>query len=121
MELLDKLELSPEQVTDLTELVKLRQWSTLLLVFRRLDRLATEQLIGFSDQFNAYERRGFVKGVRLGLDTVQGIYSQTHSGKETSDGNPDQITERSTTSTATLFGGIRDAAESEPEPLGWSH
>ena len=120
---LEQLELSPEQITDLADLCKMRQYSALLHLFRRLDSLATEQLVGFSDNNDAFERRGMVRGIRLGLEAVNSIYSQTHQGKEddstTNSGNSDKI--REGTHTTRVDGGIRNAAESEPEPLGWSH
>src|SRR5690349_9320788 len=105
-----ELGLSLEQEADLKEMVKLRQWSSLLFLFRQLDKLATEQLVGFTDQFDAYERRGYVKGLRLGLETVNSIYSQTHSG-ENEDGNRNTQREGpTTTSTAVVTGGLARAA-----------
>src|SRR5262245_25271017 len=63
---------------NLQRLANLPEWTSLLKLFRGLERGATEHLIGFQSAEEAFERRGYIKGMRAGLEAVESIYASTH-------------------------------------------
>lgn len=97
---------------ELNRLSRTTEWTSLLALFRALEATATEALIGFSDANNAYERRGFILGMRRGLEAVEEIYATTHG---VNNGSLNRTPERRA--------GIADALAriggsiSEPDPI----
>src|SRR6266511_2621056 len=92
-------QLSQEQQSDLVELVKRREWASLLQLFRRLEQLVVTEFLAFQTAEEAFERRGKLEGFRLGLEILStlaergshGGTSTTSSYRDTWVGNPSQV------------------------------
>lgn len=44
--------------------------------------MGTEQLIAFSDSNDAYERRGYVRGIRVLHTLIENLYAETSNVRE---------------------------------------
>src|SRR5690606_28356386 len=126
------LGLSREELADLHSLAKSREWTSLLKLSRLLQETATSSLIGFSSPTDAYERRGFVRGVKHVTDIVAQIYENTHTTREENNaGNTnsqiagDEESGRSSVgrSYADGWGSAPDGGVGGDEsgPAGWSY
>src|SRR5215203_824686 len=126
---LQQLRLSQQEITDLAELSQMRQWTALLKLFRSLEVTATEQLIGFQDQFDAYERRGYIKGLRLGVEVVTQLYAETrnHGGEERrsdsgTGSEPARSAEPGRISESNFAGSITVPTNpADEQPAGWQY
>ncbi len=78
--------LAPEEIRDLQEMAKVhRGWTPLLKLLRQLHRAALDQLATFKDSNDAYEKRGYARGIGLALETFQTLYD---TREEITDGSP---------------------------------
>ncbi len=77
-------QLDQEQVQDLLELVKRREWTSLLHLFRLLEATARVELEGFSNLDEAFERRGKLLGIRLGLEIISNLSERSGTHGSTS-------------------------------------
>lgn len=113
--------LDQSDLSNLRVLARYSEWTSLLKLFRALDRTATESLIGFSTAEEAYERRGFIKGMRKGVEAVENIYAITHG--VTPDGNLSEPRAAGANSSADTGNAIIDAPSNpgDAAPRSWSY
>jgi hypothetical protein len=71
--------LSSDEIADLQELSKHREWVSLLKLVRKLDDNAIAELLRFSTSEEAFKKQGKVEGIRLLLDTLQSLYTSTRN------------------------------------------
>src|SRR5438874_1074660 len=76
--------LEEEEILDLRELAKHRGWTPLLKLLRALEAEALRGLQGFRDANEAYEKRGYSRGVSLIVDVARTLYDTRTEAKDAS-------------------------------------
>jgi len=66
--------LEQPEIDDLKQLVKHREWTVLLKLFRCLEIEVQQELEGFKTPEDAHEKRGKLQGIRLGVEVVTNLY-----------------------------------------------
>lgn len=81
--------LSDPEIDDLKMLVKHREWTALLKLFKELEREVALEFEGFKNADDALEKRGKLHGIRLGVEIVTNLYGG-ELRYDRSHGNPRQ-------------------------------
>lgn len=72
--------LTAEERQDLQVLVRYREWTSLLKLFRRLEAQSQLEFEGFKKPEEAFEARGKLNGTRLALQIVTHLYGGQTNG-----------------------------------------
>jgi len=102
--------LLPEELADLQDLAKHRGWTPLLKLLRSLEATALRDLQGFKSHEDAYEKRGFSRGVSLVSDVLRTLYD---NAKGVTDDSPSEGRPSSRTSSA--------SSAADAKPSGYSY
>src|SRR5690349_11042729 len=79
MDYKQEFQLTTEQMAELHLTARTPGWAILLTCFRKLERLALDELASFRTGDQSFELRGKVTGVRRGKELVDEVYKNTHS------------------------------------------
>ena len=99
--------LSEPEITELRKMAEHSQgWTYLLKLLRALEQVGLRQLSEFKNADDAFEKKGFARGITLCRDVVQNLYNTRVKGAE----NDSPIDQASRVASVNAAGPDEDAA-----------